>query len=90
MEFKIEIFLDFLKNLSFSKKISDKTCNSPVRLKLLPIFLVGLFSDRKNQIFKTCVLMHNDEDDWYAQFRTAQKILSKVVVSNEAQLSSCG
>ena len=35
-----------------------------------------------------CVLIRQDNDDWYAQFKTAQKVLNKQAMAKEALLSS--
>jgi hypothetical protein len=42
----------------------------------------------KKSNIKACVPIRKDDDNRYAQFKTAQKILDKEIMSKEAQLSS--
>jgi hypothetical protein len=42
----------------------------------------------KKSNIKACVPIRKDDDNRYAQFKTAQKILDKEMMSKEAQLSS--
>ncbi len=52
------------------------------------IFLVELFLDKKDRNVGACVPKRKDDDNWYAQFKTAQKVLKQYMMAKERLLTS--
>ena len=66
----------------------DKTLTGCSSSRALAHILGRPVLEQSKANVRFCVPIRKEDDDWYEQFKTAQKVLNKQVMTKEAQLSS--